>query len=278
MKRTYAALILTCLVASPMSAGVVFEIETTDHDQSPPKTATTEVSAEGKNLKMGITASGNSQEGEMIYRGDRREMVVVDHDDKSYMIFDEATIRRIGGVANQAMKQMEEALKNVPEDRRAMIEGMMKQRMGDGAPSTRPATEVRRTNEKASKNGYPCVKYTVHRGDRKIRELWVTEWSNIESAEQARGAFEDMADFFQQLLDALPQVPGGGVFPGGNAGGNILAEMKDLNGFPVVTRDFAEDGSLEGESTLRSSRRRTLDPAEFEPPSGYKRRSIPGGA
>ena len=53
--------------------------------------------------------------------------------------------------------------------------------------------------------------------------------------------------------------------------------MKELGGFPVVTSEFGEDGSLEGESALRSAKRQTIDPDAFEPPSGYKRQEmLPG--
>ena len=65
----------------------------------------------------------------------------------------------------------------------------------------------------------------------------------------------------------------------GGLSDNPYQHMAEIDGFPVVTREFGDDGSLEDESTLRSSQRRTLDPDAFEPPAGYKRRSMfsPGG-
>ena len=53
-----------------------------------------------------------------------------------------------------------------------------------------------------------------------------------------------------------------------------FVHMKEMGGFPVVTRDFTDDGSLESESSLHSARRQTLDPDAFEPPSGYKRQEM----
>ncbi len=55
---------------------------------------------------------------------------------------------------------------------------------------------------------------------------------------------------------------------------SIFESFDQVDGFPVVTREFDPDGNLESESLLRSAQRRTLDPAEFEPPAGYKRQSI----
>jgi len=233
------------------------------------------IGAEGTNLQMEMPSNEQGQNSEMIYRGDRDEMVIVDHGQKTFMVMDEAAIQKIGGLANEAMKQMEEALKNVPEDRRAMVEQMMKERLGDvGATSKAPTVEVRKTTERATRKGYPCEKFEVHQGGRKVRDLWVTDWKNIEGAAEARGAFEDMADFFQQLTASLPK---GGMFSGASSGSNIMTEMKDLNGFPVEGTEFSEDGSVESEFSLKSSQRRTLDPDEFEPPAGYKRQSMPGG-
>lgn len=269
MKRRVTAVFLlaAALAVAPALAGVVYEIEVKDHEQSPPKTSSTEAAVEGKNLKMSIAQGATGGKGDMIYRGDRREMIVVDHEDKSYMVVDQAAIETLAGQVSSAMSQMQEALKNVPEEQRAMVEQMMKQRMPQQAPE-RPTTELRKTGERATHGGYPCVKYDVLRGDRKVRELWVTDWSNIEGGNDVVGVFEDMAGFFQEMMDALPD------FGQTAAADAAFAHMTEIGGFPVVTREFGDDGSLEDESTLRSARRQSLDPADFEPPAGYKRRSM----
>lgn len=271
MRKLFLVLGCAALMAGPVAAGVVFEIEVTDHEQSPTKSETIQMAFEGRHLKMGIASKGKGKQGEMIYRGDRREMVVVDHEDRSYHVMDKATVERIAGQVSLAMGQMQEALKNVPEDKRAMIEQMMKQRMpNQGAPLGRSKSELEKTGEKGTKNGYPCVRYNVFRDGRKIRELWVTDWDNVEGGSDVIDTFEDMVDFFREMLDAIPNMGQGG----GGIGDNVFEHMKELGGFPVVTRDFDENGDLEGESELRSARRQRLDPAAFEPPSGYKRREM----
>ena len=265
-----AFLVCAILALAPALAGVVYEIEVTDHEQSPPKSESIQAAVEGRNLKLGIASGGRGKQGHMIYRGDRREMVVVDHENRSYDVIDEAAMKQIAGQLGNAMGAMEEALKNLPKERRAQIEAMMKQRMPQ-QPAARPRSELKKTGEKAVQNGYPCVKYEVLREGRKIRELWVTDWSNIEGGDDVVDAFEDMADFFSELMDSIPDFG-----QGGSSGDAAFWHMKEIGGFPVVTREFDDDGSLEGESTLRSARRQTLDPAAFEPPSGYKRRSMLG--
>ena len=185
---------MVCALVSPLAAGVVYEIDVTDHEQSPPKSESIEAAVEGRNLKMGIASKGQGAQGEMIFRGDRREMVVVDHENNTYILMDQEAILQLTGQVNSAMSQMQEALKNVPEDKRAMIEQMMKQRMPEAPVQERGTdSELRKTGERGDQNGYPCVKYEVWRDGRKTRELWVTDWSNVEGGSDVVDAFEDMA-------------------------------------------------------------------------------------
>ena len=249
-------------------AGVVFEIETKDHTSS--ESGLIQASVEGTNLKMVVVSADMSDKDEMIFRGDRREMVVVDHGDKSYMVIDEAMIQSIGKKLTGIDAQMQKMLADVPPEQRAMFEKMMQGRMPQQTQApAKSIVEFRNTGERGTRNGYPCVKYEVSIGGRQSQEMWVTDWDNIEGGADAASAFESMATFFQDMRDAMPSFG-----RESDADDNPFQHMSELNGFPVVTYDYAPDGSLEGESALRSSKRRTLDPAEFEPPSGYKRRTM----
>jgi len=267
MKRTalFASLLLVTL---PCAAGVVYEIETTDHEQSPPRSESFQTLVEGRTLKMGIASSGRGGNSEMIYHGDRREMVAVDHKKKTYFVIDEQTMRELAAQLSEATAMMEQALANVPEGQREMFEKMMKQKMPQAQAVERPKSELKKTGENATHNGYPCVKYEVLRDGRKIRELWVTDWSNVEGGEEVADLFREMSEFFEEMLESLPK------FADSGSAGTAFEHMKAMNGFPVVTREFADDGSLEDESSLRSATRRTIDPNAFEPPSGYKRQEM----
>lgn len=135
-----------------------------------------------------------------------------------------------------------------------------------------PKREVKKTSERGTHQGYPCVKYEVFLDGKKRQELWVTEWDNIDGGGEAAEAFRIMGLFFEEIKNSIPNLPGGDM--GGDQ--NFIEDLKALGGFPVVTRDFSDDGTLQGETALRSSKRQTLDPDAFEPPAGYKRRSMFG--
>lgn len=267
MHRALTWIIAAALVAPPIGAGVVFEIESTEHDGDSQRTVSIEATVEGENIKMDVPERDGGA-SEMIYRGDRKEMVIIDHDEKSYMVIDQEVIESMGGQIRQAM---EAALANVPESQRAAAEKMMKERMG-AMSSELPATKIRRTDERAEKAGFPCVKYETLKGDGVVSEMWVTPWDKIDGADDAVAAFESMAGFFEEVIAGFAAA---GV-PMADAFDNPFEHMKKVGGFPVLTRELADDGSVESEAILRSSRRQRIDPADFEPPAGYARRSMFG--
>jgi hypothetical protein len=186
-------------------------------------------------------------------------------------VIDEETMRALAKQINEAMSMMEQALANVPEAQRPMVEEMMRKKMPQAQKVDRPKTELRKTGDTNNHNGYPCVKYDVLREGQKIREIWVTDWSNVDGGEEVADLFYEMSEFFQEMLDSLPR------FADGGGADQAFEHMRDMDGFPVVTRELADDGSLESESTLRSASRQTLDPDAFEPPAGYKRQDMFGG-
>jgi len=275
--------VMASLMHSPALAGVVFEVETTYHSGSP-GVETSEMSVEKPNLKMEIASrrdgADSVQKDVAIFRGDRREMVVVNHEEQYYMVMDSATVERIGGQISgqmdQAMKELNKHLEGLDPKQREIMDQMLKGKM----PTTTPApavkrvkSEFRNTGERASKKGYPCVKYEVLRGGEKVQELWVTDWSNVKGSQETAETFKEMADFFEEMMDAAAEMSGG--FGGGFMAGDdpTIDIFSEINGFPVITRDF-EGGELESETVLESVTERDLDPDAFEPPKGYRLRTM----
>ncbi|MEE8525827.1 MAG: hypothetical protein V3T72_17975 [Thermoanaerobaculia bacterium] len=279
--RSHQAAVLMAgaiLLASPVLAGVVFQVETTYHSGSSRPPESSQMSVEGKNMKMEILSSGKSASGdrkdEVIFRGDRRQMVVVDHRDKAYMVIDGEMVQQIGGQVQQAMKQVEKSLEGLDPKQREMMEKMLKRGLGQagaGAMPKRSSSEFRNTGERATRQGYPCVRWDVSRDGEKVRELWVTDWDNVRGGQQVVAAFQEMADFVGELMDSFSQMAGGGNFF--DAGKNPIEDFTRVGGFPVVTRSF-EGGELESETVLESATERDLDPDAFEPPKGYRLRTM----
>ena len=266
-------------VAAELSPGVVFEIEVKDYGHTPPKTDMMEVMVEGPNIVIPVSSNeGQVDNGKMIFRGDRGakgEVTVVDGENKSYYVMDGTEMAGMSKQLSEAQKMMEEAMKNLTKEQREAIAKASQHGgpslPGMGKPQSKP--EVRKTSDRGEKQGYPCVKYEVFRDEKKIREVWTTAWDNIDGGEEAKGAFKGMGDFFTALWESIPAMTGGGNSFGRQ---NPYTVMNFENGFPVVSRGFGENGELEEESWLKGTRRQQIDPADFEPPSGYKRMSMGG--
>jgi hypothetical protein len=273
MNRRWPLLLLALLVGSPALAGVVFEVEATDHASSPATVEKVVVVAEGKNLKMEIPGAEGGV-GEMIFRGERGEMLMIDHDSRTYFVIDREAVQKMSSMMDEVARQMEEALKDVPADQRAMVEQMMKQRMpATATESERPAAELKRTGDAETVNGYPSVRYDLLREGRKASELWVTDWSNIEGGSEVVEVFQEMSSFLHEMLESFASAAEkmGGAGP--QMDENPFEYLEELGGFPVLTKEF-EDGRLEGEAALLSSKRETIEASAFEPPAGYERQDM----
>ena len=191
--------------ATSANPGVVYEMEITDHNESPPVVYDTEIMAEGVNYKMSMTGGPAGGRFEMIFRGVQREMLMVIHEERSYVVMNQETITAMAGMFAQVAEMME----RMPEAQRNAM--MKAQGMGGAEP-----TELRNTGEKATKQGYPCVKYEVLRGGHVIREMWVTDWKNVDGGDEAYAAFEGMASFIGEMMESFkgfgPMAQMGSVF------------------------------------------------------------------
>ena len=269
MYRTTTWLLAAALIAPPVSAGVAYEMAGTDHENGKKRKFTTEVIVEGANLRMRNDLEGGSA-SEMIYHGTRKEILLVDHDTKTYIVLDKELAGSLDSMIQEGMK---EVLAQVPEAQRAEIEKMMKEQLGGGNATERPEIEVRNTKVKAEMNGYACVQHEIVEDGTVIREHCVADWDSVEGAHESTSAFESMAAFYDELLDAIREVG----LPMDEEMGNPFDHIDAMGGFPVFTRELDHGGTLSSEWGLVSSARRAFEPGEFEPPSGYERQDMTGG-
>ncbi len=183
MKKIWALIPVCLFFHLSVLAGVVFDIENKDHRNG--DVSTTHAYAQGKNLKMEIEPEEDGKKGEILFDGE--QVIIVDHDEKSYMVFDEEMVNSISGTISQATSMMEQALKNLPEEQRAMAEKMMKQNMPKPKPA-KSTRQVKKTGERKKINGYPCIRHDSFNKGQKTRELWVTDWDNVDGGKDAQAA------------------------------------------------------------------------------------------
>jgi hypothetical protein len=251
-------------IQTTVSGGVVFHIETTfpQRGEMTPRTGTMMV--EGNKLKMSMDDEGNKQPT-VIYRGDREEMLLVNNGDRTWRVMDKATMIHLGQQITPAMeqmqKQMEEALKNMPPERRAMMEKMFAgQGLDPGMIGGKREMHIKKTGETQTINGYPCVKYETWQGSEKVAEHCVTDWKRVPGSQEAQGVFKDMADFSREVWQ--------GAFKGGGGPASFFESMGKMEGYPVLTKIFS-DGTIVTETRLTGVEEKKVPVQEFDPPEGY---------
>jgi hypothetical protein len=277
MRRTLSGLlILSLIAATPVLGATVLKI---DRRELPGETVEPmTITVEG-NL-VAISADGDSR---IIFRGDREQMLLVDDEEKSYMVLDQAMAAGVATQLDAATQEIEAAIANLPPEQQALARRAMEQQTKQipqaraqnrgpavGSASVAPARDVRNTGETAEREGYSCVKYVVFEEGEKVRELWVTDWSNVEGREEIEAAMQSLEEFTETLTQSLGAMGGDGM-----TSTSVSSWWDGIDGMPVVTTDF-EDGVAVEENILRSIDDVNVDAATFEVAENYKKKMIGG--
>lgn len=252
-------------------AGVLFVME--QKEMSPESAGQIKGKVKEDNLRMDFIQNGKQLEGSMIYRGDKKEIIMINHDDKTYMVLDQAAMDALAKQLEQVMSQMEEAMKNMPPDQRAKMEEMMKQKLHGAYGSGTYVEPVLKKAGTGSVNGISCTKYDVFKGDEKIRQHCVANWNSIEGGQEMMTVMLQMADFMDQMAKSFSKA---GNILGGQVQfeRNVFNQLRQMNGFPIQTIEY-DKGKVEAESTFKSSEKGSIDAADLEPPAGYIQQKTP---
>src|ERR1041385_7907656 len=133
--------------------------------------------------------------------GGRSRMVIIDKAKNEYREIDEETMKQLGGQINAAMAQMQEQMKNMPPEQRAMMEKMMKGKMPQMAAAV-PQT-VYTAKGGGSVNGYSCTKYEGMEGTKKVADICAASASQIKLGVNDFQVFQKMKEFVSGLTSAM---------------------------------------------------------------------------
>jgi hypothetical protein len=147
---------------------------------------------------------------------------------------------------------------------------LMKQHLPAQAEAAEPMT-VRKTGTTDTINGFRCQYYEVQQQGAKIRELCVTDWDDIDGGREAADSMLGMAGFFDKMAEQFSSGSGMDVMAQQR---ELFQHMRELGGYPVLTREFDDSGRVESESRLKSARSSDIDPALFSPPQGYRKKDL----
>lgn len=215
------------------------------------------------------TASGNDRMA-FVFDADANVVRVMNLTRKSYQ---ELTRAQLDGMRRQidgAMAMMQEKMKNMSPEQRAMMEEMMK-KMGRGLPGSAgaaapaaPRTEYRQTGT-ATVGRFACTTYDGYRGSEKVVEVCAADPAALGLAPADFEVTKDLAEFVRSLV---PQMAEELVV-------NATPEVQGFSGIPVRRTTF-RNGSPSSTTELVDVRRENIPASSFLVPDGFTREAFPG--
>jgi hypothetical protein len=194
-------------------------------------------------------------------------LYVIDNKDKSYVVFDKATMEQLAKQLNTAMTQMKEQLAKMPPEQRAQVEQMMAQQMpgmmGEGKKWT---VEVTDTGKSDKVDGRDCRLWDVKRNNQLDEQLCVVPYSALPGKENFQAVFASFAKVFEEMAKSVPTLSG-------VMDTEFDAQAK-VNGFPVRTRQYENGRLAQEEQVMQVWREEAVPASMFDVPAGYKQKTM----
>lgn len=254
----FSRLIVFCALTAPLLCAADFEATYTEQGDS---SNTSRVRIKDGDVVMG------DQRATLLYRSDTKDIVAIDHGQKTYLVFDEATAERMeqqmGDMQQQmaaAMQQLQSQMSQMSEEQRAMMERMLEQQGMGAQPSGAPRISVQPAG-KARVGGMSCEKLRMSENGRPASEACVVPPGAVDMSgadyEALLTATDNMRSMVERMTGGFTQLNG--------------LDFRALDGVPVQVRDL-DDGSV---STLTTHSNAELDSSMFRVPEGYRQKQMP---
>lgn len=243
------------------------------------KSYTTVTKVDGNRMRVDTVGEDGKMATSMIFLGDTDEMYMIDHGKKTYIVMDRESIDALANQLSGAMKQMQEALAQVPPAQREMMERMMKQKMG-ADPNAKPPSPpvVESLGKNGSVNGIGCDWKAVLRDDVLSEKACVCDQGKIAGGKEMVAIAYEMKDFAAGLRKLATSASNSQMFGGGTMAEYGATVTADLGGFPLISEHYDDKGKLMQRSTFQSADDVAVPAQEFTPPSGYKKQTMRGMA
>ena len=217
------------------------------------------------NNQVRVFAPNGSKNIDLVFDREKRRFTILNHRNRSYMIWDEAGIGRMLAQAQGVMEQMGTLLDNLPQSQRRQLQQML----GQPLPSSSKKPTVRHRHAgKTRKVAYmPCQVFTIDSDSGRSSEIFLAKYPDLELDKGDLDTLVAMRDLALQLLqnarEVLPFIDV--ELPDVNA--------PDLQGLPLEGRELT--GQTSGKfRVLKISHQQKTSKGSFIP-SGYQQRNLP---
>jgi hypothetical protein len=265
--RGLAWSILTiCAWTGQVSAGWVID----QVEKGSPDGSKQQIMLQANQMKTVLLGPDGNPESAFIMDLNSDRFTHVDYRKQTYMSTTVTQyVQTIQEATKKATSAMEDAMKNMPPEKRKAMEKMLGSRMpkagsiAEACPE--PKIEVKKTGQQATIAAYPAVHYEVSVDGKTQTELWMTKditaWKELDP--------KKLEHTMSELSKAFPRC---GSIPGRQAGiGNDQAWKLVREGYPVRTVDRGGSGTT---MEVVKADSRSVPASEFQPPTNFTAKTL----
>lgn len=217
-------------------------------------------------VKDGDVLMGDRQ-SKLLFKKGKQEIVVIDHQSKTFMVIDEAMANQMEQQINAAqqqmsaaMQQMQKQMENMSEADRAKLQQLMGNRMPAGMAKAPVETTVKQKGEDTVA-GVTCMKLLVLVNNKPSGEVCVARAGVLGLETKDYDSMVDATDTVRKIMERVT---------GKNDNDAVSMNLRAMKGIPVRMRDLM-DGDI---SILTSRSSAELNAGLFRVPDGYQKRNV----
>jgi Domain of unknown function (DUF4412) len=191
---------------------------------------------------------------------------IIDDTDKTYVMFDKATMEQLAKKIGAAMEKMKAQLAQLPPEQRAQMEQM---RPGLSGSDSKWRVEVADTGKSDNVDGRNCRLWDVKRDGKLDDQICVVPYADLPGKENFQAMFANFAKVFEEMAKSVPMLAGMMT--------NEFSAQSKINGYPVRSRRYTDGKLGDDEQLLKVWREEAIPATTFEIPAGYKQKQMPMG-
>jgi hypothetical protein len=200
----------------------------------------------------------SEQSQAIYYDHGKRTAYIVDKQKGTAIPMDEAGAKAMSERLAEAQRKIEEQMKTMPPEQRAMVEKMMKEQ-GGGLPPPGQRTPLKFAKNGGGKVGtWPCETYSATADGRTV-EVCTAAPTALGIAPEDEAVFEGFLDLSQKMAGESGTAVGGGPERG-------------FEGLPLE-RSESRDGKVTDRFTIETIKQEKMSTADLTVPTGLKQLS-----
>jgi len=204
-----------------------------------------------------------------IYDSASNQLTHVDTTQKQYLTMDEKLIEQQAKQAKQQMDKMRQAMqdrmKDMPAEQRKQVEQMMNNHLSRVDKTQQPPKlEQKKTTRTETVSGIQCFVYEAYLKGIKHSELCMTAPDKMAINNDDAQALMKMQKFMKRMQQVAQEMMGSN------------AATADLDGIPLHTTLYKEDGSIALDTRLLSLSTKTFSSEIVTIPDNYSIMQMPG--